>query len=795
MSLEHDYKNEIDQIRLSDEARERIGTVLAEAQASLKHESERIEVPIGVKLVEPKDEARSFWTSAGTPSAKRPQPRRWRPGVWVPAAALAACAALLLVAVPAALSVWRGMAVTSSTVLADVSVAESAVTDQDAGLFASAGSYKDIYEAISGMVEGAYYSRDAVDSGSDGSIGSVMRSPVFPSLLGITEALSDLGRSKQSQSSASDTAAPSLEGGAAMGGADESSKNYSTTNVQVEGIDEADIVKTDGDYLYILSGDRLIIAKADGKNTRVVSKTTITGQTDEAYPVEMFIDGDRLIVLVTQYAYSIYREYDMVGGGFVDDELAAPRGPLRTLFDILTGRWFIDTRQQIEKRSIDTIDAVADIAYLPSQTRTFAYTFDVSDPAHPHKVARSGQDGEYVTARMVGGIVYLITTHTVWEQPVLDEPRTFVPSLYAEDKATVLEPERVIVAERPESASYVVITSLSTRTGAHLDGQTLLGYTSTVYMSHTNLIVAQSVYENRVIDSWREDQYVVEHRREGFTTHLIRLGIDRGRISFEAQGSVPGELLNQFSVDEYRDTVRVVTTVWGSETKVYIDERRGFENYEYLDNSTQSNGLYVLDLDLDVIGKVVDLAAGEQVYSVRFAGDIAYFVTFRQVDPLFAVDLSNPRNPVVLSALKIPGFSQYLHPYADGLLFGLGMEADEATGRTSTMKLSMFDTSDPTDVFEKHKLVIDATYSEALYNHKAILVLADRGIVAFPAEEGFVVFSYSRQTGFTQEGRFNFPDAYGSRGVVIGELLYVCAPASIGVFRLADLSPLAHLMF
>jgi len=799
MSLEQDYRNEFDKIRLSDEARERIGAVLAEAEAEahLQQERERIEVPIGVKLVEPADDKRSIWTGADTASAKRSQPHRWRPGVWVPAATLAACAALLLVALPAALVTWRGFAGNVTTPMTDASVAESAVTD-DVGTVAAAGSYQDIYDAIASLIGPSTYGGYVEDEAgtTDSGLASVLRSPVAPSLRDVAEALGGIGRDKEAQSTATDdatTGSPEVADTIAGGG--KSDKDFSTTNVQVESVDEADIVKTDGDYLYILSGNRLIIAQAAGMNTRVVSKTTITPETGDAYPVEMFLDGDRLIVLVTQYTYSIDAEYDMVGGELVDGELPAERGSLQTLFDILTGRWFIESQQRIDEQMIDIAEPVTDCLALPGQARTFAYTFDVSDPIHPRKVARSGQDGEYVTSRMQGGIVYLITTHYVWDQPKLDDPRTFVPSLYDDDQLMVLAPERVIVPDNPESASYVVITSLSTETGAHIDGQTLLGYTSTVYMSQTNLIVAQSTYENHVLDRWTEDQYLVEHRREGMVTHLIRLAIDDGRISFEAQGSVPGELLNQFSIDEYRDTIRVVTTASGSEMKIYTDKKRGFENYEYLDNFEQSNGLYVLDQSLDIIGKVADLAPGERVYSVRFAGPLAYFVTFRQVDPLFAVDLSDPRDPIVLSALKIPGFSQYLHPYADGLLFGLGMEADEDTGRTSTMKLSMFDTSDPTDVFEKHKLVLDAAYSEALYNHKAILVLADRGLIAFPTEEGFVIFTYSTKSGFAQRGQFTFLEAYNSRGVVIDDLLYVCSPSSIGVFTLTDFSPLAHLMF
>jgi uncharacterized secreted protein with C-terminal beta-propeller domain len=147
------------------------------------------------------------------------------------------------------------------------------------------------------------------------------------------------------------------------------------------------------------------------------------------------------------------------------------------------------------------------------------------------------------------------------------------------------------------------------------------------------------------------------------------------------------------------------------------------------DGSKTFNALYVLDADLQVAGSITDLAQDEVIYSARFDGDIGYFVTFRQVDPLFAVDLSNPKAPVVLSALKIPGFSEYLHLWSDGRLFGLGRDADVETGRAGRMKLSMFDTSDPADVTERKTLLLDSDYSAALYNHKAILISRDKNLI------------------------------------------------------------------
>ncbi|MCL2491967.1 MAG: beta-propeller domain-containing protein, partial [Coriobacteriia bacterium] len=554
---------------------------------------------------------------------------------------------------------------------------------------------------------------------------------------------------------------------------DSGEKTFSTTNVQVEGVDEADIVKTDGEYLYILSYDELIIARADGKNTKVVSRTfvdlsrkavssnrqnstsaeiasddvSMVSPVEFPTPMEMFLDGDRLIVLLTNYDANIYQEssrYNM---------------PLST-----------------------------------QGAATFAITYDISDRMQPRKVAQSGQDGDYVTSRMQDGVIYLVTSYYIYQRPEFDDVRTFVPCLFAGDVRETMAPRDIIVPQSPSETGYTVITSISTKTGEHLDGQSLFGYISTVYMSHDSLVIAASVYEEKIIDRWIEDQYRVEHRRDGYHTHLAFFDIDRGDLTFVTESVVPGELLNQFSIDQYQDTTRVVTTVSTQEMKLYTDRKRGFMNYERIEDSPQTNALFVLDRKGEMIGKLTDLAPGEQVYSVRFAGEVGYFVTFRQVDPLFAIDLSDPRDPRVLSALKIPGFSQYLHVYGKGLLFGLGRDADEETGITGPIKLSMFDVSDPRDVRELDKLVTDIDHSEALYNHKAILVLPQIDLIAFPTFEGYALFGY-QDGGFVSRGTIEFPNSYSARGVVIDDLLYVCTASSIGVFELNTFTPLITIWF
>ncbi|MDR0357649.1 MAG: beta-propeller domain-containing protein, partial [Clostridiales Family XIII bacterium] len=209
----------------------------------------------------------------------------------------------------------------------------------------------------------------------------------------------------------------------------------------------------------------------------------------------------------------------------------------------------------------------------------------------------------------------------------------------------------------------------------------------------------------------------------------------------------------------------------------------------------QSSSLFTLNQDLEVIGEIRGIAPNERVYSCRFMEDIAYFVTFRQVDPLFSADLSDPAAPKLIGALKIPGFSEYLHPYAPGLLFGLGRDADEDTGVAGDIKLSMFDISNPADAKEKYKMILQGLRaSEAESNHKAIVVNAGKRLIAFPSDRCYIVCGYDVETGFSRRATISLYEdnaAYfngyyyggeGLRGLFIGNVFYAISPNSVNAY-------------
>ncbi len=221
----------------------------------------------------------------------------------------------------------------------------------------------------------------------------------------------------------------------------------------------------------------------------------------------------------------------------------------------------------------------------------------------------------------------------------------------------------------------------------------------------------------------RMDTYHQEHIRELEKTGIVKIGLDNFKI--DANGEVPGYPLNQFALDEYEGNLRIAVTV---------GERSG--SFYWMGGGESLNDVYVLDKNLKEKGSVLNLGETERVYSVRFVGEMAYVVTFRQTDPFYVLDLSNPSNPELKGELKIPGYSSYLHPVSDDIILGIGKEG-------SKVKLSLFNVADPTDPQEVSKYMLDEYWSEAVDNHHAFLLDKKHGVFFIPGGKGAYVFSYN----------------------------------------------------
>ena len=524
--------------------------------------------------------------------------------------------------------------------------------------------------------------------------------------------------------------------------------DYSTTNLQVEGVDEADIVKTDGEYIYILREGMVTVVRAAGPDSEEVNSFAVCDADREntyEYPLEMYLDGDALRV-VTQF------------------------------------------RSWQEDESVE---------------KTVLRSFDVADPESGGELLyQAAQDGCYLDSRLLDGVVYLISSHYIYTEPEEDELRTFVPQFYDSDDKPVSAPiDDIVGCPGFSSVSYAIVSAVDAESGERLSQETVLGAGDTVYMSADNLYLAHSRYEEEESEPYTESVYQVVERTSRNYTDIVRFSIADGQVEMKAFTELEGVLSDQFALDEYEGDLRVALTASTSKYKIYTDEERGFVNYLWEDDSDATeNVLYVLDADLRPVGQLDGLAENEWIRSVRFSGPIGYICTFDTIDPLFAVDLSDPASPQVLSALKIPGFSEYLHPWGEDRLLGLGYATSEDGGALDCVKLSMFDCSDLTDVQETDVYPLnDLWYSEALYNHKAVTASPEKNLICFPGEGSYLLFAYDEGQGFRQLAEVSLDENYwydwNSRGLWSGDYFYVASPCGVAVLDMADYSVVKELYF
>jgi uncharacterized secreted protein with C-terminal beta-propeller domain len=480
------------------------------------------------------------------------------------------------------------------------------------------------------------------------------------------------------------TAAPTAASQAATAAqlASDTATGYSTTNIQVTGVDEADVVKTDGSFIYLSKDSTVYIVQAyPAEDAKVVAKIAFNVTVSD-----LFISGDKLVVFTLGYPNLM--------------------------------RW----------SSGSIIAPNRAIMPMPISSDTVVYFYDVTDRAKPVLERTYEAEGSYVATRMIGDYVYLVTQKGAWVM----EDNVSLPSYRENGKNYTVPATRVYYYNGTDTGySYTTVAAIDANNpSTHASSKTfLLGSSSTIYCSAEYL-------------------YLTSPGESSTGIHKIRL--NGGSIEGVADGSVPGWVLNQFSMDENNGYFRIATTTgyaWGV--------------------SSSKNNVYVLDMNLKVVGTLEDLASGEQIYSARFMGDRLYLVTFKKVDPLFVIDLSVPTAPKVLGQLKIPGYSNYLHPYDETHVIGLGKEAIDAEGGDFAyyqgIKLSLFDVSDVSNPREVAKLEIGdrGSDSPALTDHKAFLFSKEKNLLVIPILEAKVdATDYSGSVSSSAYGSFVYQGAY-----------------------------------
>ena len=514
---------------------------------------------------------------------------------------------------------------------------------------------------------------------------------------------------------------------------------YSTTNVQVAGVDEADIVKTDGRYLYAASGCNLTILKVyPPEELEVLSTLTLNSSI-----VGLYIYEDRLAILRSQCPIHPILEYGAVRSKGI---------PI----------WWGETLIEV---------------------------YDISDRRCPMLLSRIDFDGEYLSSRMVDGYLYMVVSRPAI---LINESYVTLPTITVDGEVIEVKAEEIYYHNESQRAEvFTTIASIDLlNPGDEPQHITfLLGSASELYASRENLYI--TIPEYMKASRWWLGEW----------TSIHRVSFKSGVITYEAAGRVPGRVLDQFSMDEYGGYLRIATTSWvvkpGKEMR-----------------PIQVNNLYILDLSLRVVGYLEGLAPGEEIHSARFIGERCYLVTYRRVDPLFALDLSDPENPRVLGKLKIPGYSDYLHPYGEELLIGVGKEViveGDATYERG-VKVAIFNISDPTNPVETAKVELGSWGSDTpvRWEHKAFLFIEDRGLLVMPITmndwrhpskgywQGAVVLKLSPRNieavgwiTHMDDGRPPNQRWEMRRALYIGDYLYTISEGLVKVNRLTDLSEVA----
>lgn len=526
------------------------------------------------------------------------------------------------------------------------------------------------------------------------------------------------------------------------------SEPFSSTNIQEAGVDEPDLVKTDGRRLAVLVPTGISLLDVTRATPRVEGSIEI----GEGQGVGLLLVGDRLVLLTSSYET------------YVHGSSQAVRDP-SSQFSLPTRPW------------------------------TKVTVIDIARPSRPEIVSSMKVEGSYVAARESAGVVRLVTeSGALGPEPASIELRSadqaaalaankrslrssvvghWLPHYVLEEPGKkpvtghVHEWDRISKPAEPAGVSMLTVMTIDPANPAPDNAVSVVGAGENIYASTTILYVTT----NKLDDILALEQ---GQQTEGSATAIHMFDIaDPWSARYVASGVVPGFVLNQFSMSEYDGKLRIATTVGNP----------------WVPTATNESFVTVLEkqgLELVPVGSVGNLGKGERIYSVRFIGPMGYVVTFRKTDPLYVVDLHNPLQPEVKGELKIPGFSAYLHPIGETMLLGVGQLANESDGLVQGLQFSLFDVSDPSNPRRVHERVVGqrGSHSETQEDHHAFLYWAPTGLLAVPAtviEEGQQPFSggllmtVSAEDGFAEPTRVThtgrIQDSYSSirRILVIGE--------------------------
>lgn len=481
-------------------------------------------------------------------------------------------------------------------------------------------------------------------------------------------------------------------------------ESYSQTNLQVDGIDESDHIKTDGNYIYVQKEDKVVITDVRNEKMNILGEIC-PNLGKNGYIKTMYVDGNQLFLV-------------------------------------------------LQKNASDKMKCILQ-------------TYNIADRKNARLEGSVVVEGEYADSRKVGDIVYLFCNKGI----------LYNETTYKGDKEKIIPlvndkkiPSGCIYVQDHADSEFIAVSVNAKKPSEIVDQMMVMNTNVNVYMG------TDAIY-----------LYSTEYKKEKAYTNITKFQYKDGYMSGVASKSIKGEITDVFAISESNDILRVLTTEWNEQSK---------------------NRLYMLDDKMKIIGKLSGIADGEEIYAARYIGDIAYFITYHNTDPLFAVDISDPETPKIIGKIKITGFSDYLHPYGKNKLLGIGYETDAATGEQLGVKLTMFDISNPEKLKVIDTLHIDGDYCSAADDYKTALVDSEKNVIGFTVEQWeqnqkdenaqdsrnrYYVYSWKNnhfvkqfekklpETKYDMYEKCNdlylYVDNYNIRGLYIGDTFYLNYPS------------------
>lgn len=582
------------------------------------------------------------------------------------------------------------------------------------------------------------------------------------------------------------------------GTASRSNNSYSDTNVQTTGVDEGDIVKTDGKYIYTLSEKyikdnityRVVITEVSGKKMKEAGTIELNEKRigKDAYVPEIYVQGNRLVVIATTayYTCGVMEDY---AGGFSENS---------------------------------------------DQSETTILIYDISDIQSPKLIGKNRQDGHYNESRIADGYLYTVSFWSAY-----DSEKGYIPKVNGKK----IPCDSIYLPKVVKESSYSIITSINLEEGKDIkDSISVLGNGSKIYVSKDNIYLVNETYsekdlsdteegkkiikryrrkrnissENRLSDEeiaeLKEDydneydfslvtkKFVVTVKEYSYKMEILKYQYKEGNLILIADCDLEGVTDDRFSLDEKDGYLRLVANIdTGRELSasyVYYDADNKEIQETYYDSETlkggeNSNTVYTLDDFLRIKGKISGLAEGEQIYAARYMGNYGYFVTYEETDPLFTVDFTDMENPKIVGELKMPGYSDYLQFYNEKLLFGIGVD-DTSDQDWSLIKLDMYCVEEGSATREAMLTLNSTTDSPALYASKTLFMDSEKNLIGFPAtdyvgnanvyevKDYYYLFSYKngifrKLKKIEIEGNMS----YATRGLYINNYFYIVTSGQI----------------